>query len=159
MCWEKKTHLSKGLCGSEPYIAPELFDQKGQSRLKSFGISKHSFSNPKAGSISSSNYHSRVSLPLRGDSENSPTPPSKGRDSLHVSSILNRKSSLPLTSLEYDARLVDVWAAAIVFYCMQFQELPWRVAKPSDPTFATYRQTRWDQFDTCAIKQSCSQGM
>ncbi|KAL7421110.1 hypothetical protein Q5752_003994 [Cryptotrichosporon argae] len=67
MCWEKKTHLSKGLCGSEPYIAPELFDHK-----------------------------------------------------------------------EYDARLVDVWAAAIVFYCMQFQELPWRVAKGSDPTFATY---------------------
>lgn len=23
---------------------------------------------------------------------------------------------------------------------MQFQELPWRVAKPSDPTFATYMQ-------------------
>ncbi|BEJ14734.1 hypothetical protein CspHIS471_0405010 [Cutaneotrichosporon sp. HIS471] len=67
MCWEKKTHLSKGLCGSEPYIAPELFEHK-----------------------------------------------------------------------EYDARLVDVWAAAIVFYCMQFQELPWRVAKSSDPTFATY---------------------
>ncbi|ADV22924.1 HAL protein kinase [Cryptococcus gattii E566] len=69
MCWEKKTHMSKGLCGSEPYIAPELFEQK-----------------------------------------------------------------------EYDARLVDVWAAAIVFYCMQFQELPWRVAKPSDPTFAAYMQ-------------------
>ncbi|WVQ81550.1 hypothetical protein IAT38_003674 [Cryptococcus sp. DSM 104549] len=67
MCWEKKTHMSKGLCGSEPYIAPELFDHK-----------------------------------------------------------------------EYDARLVDVWAAAIVFYCMQFQELPWRVAKTSDSTFATY---------------------
>ncbi|OCF54456.1 HAL protein kinase [Kwoniella mangroviensis CBS 10435] len=70
MCWEKKTHLSKGLCGSEPYIAPELFDHK-----------------------------------------------------------------------EYDARQVDVWAAAIVFYCMQFQELPWRVAKTTDPTFATYLST------------------
>lgn len=68
MCWEKKTHLSKGLCGSEPYIAPEQFDHK-----------------------------------------------------------------------EYDARLVDVWAAAIVFYCMQFQEIPWRIAKnPSDPSFAAY---------------------
>lgn len=29
MCWEKTTHLSKGLCGSEPYIAPEQFEQKG----------------------------------------------------------------------------------------------------------------------------------
>ncbi len=29
----------------------------------------------------------------------------------------------------YDARLVDIWACAIVFYCMQFQELPWRMAK------------------------------
>ncbi|CAO1619799.1 unnamed protein product [Jaminaea pallidilutea] len=67
MCWEKSTHYSKGLCGSEPYIAPEQFEAK-----------------------------------------------------------------------EYDARLVDVWAAAIVFYCMQFQELPWRVAKMSDPTFKEF---------------------
>jgi serine/threonine protein kinase len=29
MCWEKGTHLSKGLCGSEPYIAPEQFEHKG----------------------------------------------------------------------------------------------------------------------------------
>ncbi|GAA5905316.1 hypothetical protein JCM5296_001439 [Sporobolomyces johnsonii] len=69
MCWEKTTHLSKGLCGSEPYIAPEQFEHK-----------------------------------------------------------------------EYDARLVDVWAAAVVFYCMHFQELPWRVAKPSDPSFGPYLQ-------------------
>ncbi|PWN97164.1 Pkinase-domain-containing protein [Tilletiopsis washingtonensis] len=67
MCWEKSTHYSKGLCGSEPYIAPEQFELK-----------------------------------------------------------------------EYDARLVDVWAAAVVFYCMQFQELPWRVAKMSDPTFKEF---------------------
>lgn len=67
MCWEKSTHYSKGLCGSEPYIAPEQFEHK-----------------------------------------------------------------------EYDARLVDVWAAAVVFYCMQFQELPWRVAKLSDPTFKEF---------------------
>jgi protein-serine/threonine kinase len=33
MCWEKTTHLSKGLCGSEPYIAPEQFEQKGPSLL------------------------------------------------------------------------------------------------------------------------------
>ena len=64
MCWEKSTHFSKGLCGSEPYIAPEQFEQK-----------------------------------------------------------------------EYDARLVDVWAAAIVFYCMENQELPWHVAKMSDGAF------------------------
>ncbi|KAG0197495.1 serine/threonine-protein kinase HAL4/sat4 [Mortierella sp. GBA30] len=28
MCWEKSPHLSKGLCGSEPYIAPEEFQNK-----------------------------------------------------------------------------------------------------------------------------------
>ncbi|CAO3569914.1 unnamed protein product [Mortierella alpina] len=28
MCWEKSPHLSKGLCGSEPYIAPEEFQSK-----------------------------------------------------------------------------------------------------------------------------------
>ncbi|WFD25057.1 hypothetical protein MNAN1_000019 [Malassezia nana] len=67
MCWEKSTHYSKGLCGSEPYIAPEQFEQK-----------------------------------------------------------------------EYDARLVDIWAAAIVFYCMQCQELPWRVAKMSDSAFQDF---------------------
>jgi protein-serine/threonine kinase len=30
MCWEKQTHMSKGLCGSEPYIAPEQFEHKGE---------------------------------------------------------------------------------------------------------------------------------
>ena len=67
MCWEKSTRYSKGLCGSEPYIAPEQFEQR-----------------------------------------------------------------------EYDARLVDIWAAAIVFYCMECQELPWRVAKMSDATFQDF---------------------
>ncbi|BGP26305.1 serine/threonine protein kinase FSK [Rhodotorula toruloides] len=67
MCWERTTHLSKGLCGSEPYIAPEQFEQK-----------------------------------------------------------------------EYDARLVDIWAVAVVYYCMTYQELPWRVAKSSDPSFGPY---------------------
>ena len=33
MCWEKQTHMSKGLCGSEPYIAPEQFEQKGELHI------------------------------------------------------------------------------------------------------------------------------
>jgi len=33
MCWEKSTHYSKGLCGSEPYIAPEQFECKGEFRM------------------------------------------------------------------------------------------------------------------------------
>lgn len=36
MCWEKKTHLSKGLCGSEPYIAPEQFEHKGEHSASQF---------------------------------------------------------------------------------------------------------------------------
>ncbi|KAH9814440.1 kinase-like domain-containing protein [Melampsora americana] len=69
MCWEKSTHLSKGLCGSEPYLPKEMFERK-----------------------------------------------------------------------EYDARLVDVWACGIVYYCCCMQELPWRVAKKNDPSFQTYLQ-------------------
>lgn len=34
--------------------------------------------------------------------------------------------------------MVDVWAIAVVYYCMNFQELPWRLAKPSDPSFGPY---------------------
>jgi len=38
----------------------------------------------------------------------------------------------------YDARLVDIWACGIVYYCLHFQELPWRVAQPTDRLFAAY---------------------
>lgn len=40
----------------------------------------------------------------------------------------------------YDARLVDIWACGIVYYCLHFQELPWRVAQSSDPLYAAYAQ-------------------
>lgn len=40
--------------------------------------------------------------------------------------------------IEYDARLVDIWACGIVYYCLHFQELPWRVAQTSDPLYAAY---------------------
>lgn len=65
--WEATVHMSTGLCGSEPYIAPEQFLGKS-----------------------------------------------------------------------YDARLVDVWACGIVYYCLHFQELPWRAAQTSDPLYASY---------------------
>jgi serine/threonine protein kinase len=39
----------------------------------------------------------------------------------------------------YDARLVDIWACGIVYYCLHFQELPWRAAQPaSDPLYTAY---------------------
>ncbi|KZS90338.1 Pkinase-domain-containing protein [Sistotremastrum niveocremeum HHB9708] len=65
--WEATVHMSTGLCGSEPYIAPEQFSGK-----------------------------------------------------------------------PYDARLVDIWACGVVYYCLHFQELPWRVAQRSDPLYAAY---------------------
>ncbi|GLB36732.1 putative protein kinase superfamily protein [Lyophyllum shimeji] len=68
--WESTIHMSTGLCGSEPYIAPEQFLGK-----------------------------------------------------------------------PYDARRVDIWACGIVYYCLHFQELPWRAAQPGqDPLFASYAQ-------------------
>ncbi|KZV95626.1 Pkinase-domain-containing protein, partial [Exidia glandulosa HHB12029] len=67
--WESTVHKSTGLCGSEPYIAPEQF-----------------------------------------------------------------------LNTPYDARLVDVWACGIVYYCMHFHEIPWRVAQQSDPLYAAYAQ-------------------
>jgi len=65
--WETTVHMSSGLCGSEPYIAPEQFLGK-----------------------------------------------------------------------PYDARLVDIWAVGIVYYCLHFQELPWRVAQASDGLYSAY---------------------
>ena len=41
-------------------------------------------------------------------------------------------------TLAYDARLVDIWACGVVYYCLHFQELPWRVAKQTDNLFQTY---------------------
>jgi serine/threonine protein kinase len=65
--WEATVHMSSGLCGSEPYIAPEQFLGK-----------------------------------------------------------------------PYDARLVDIWAIGIVYYCLHFEELPWRAAQASDALYAAY---------------------
>ncbi|KAL4068965.1 Pkinase-domain-containing protein [Scleroderma citrinum] len=67
--WESTIHMSTGLCGSEPYIAPEQFLGK-----------------------------------------------------------------------PYDARLVDIWACGVVYYCLHFEEMPWRVAQTSDTLYAAYAQ-------------------
>jgi protein-serine/threonine kinase len=40
----------------------------------------------------------------------------------------------------YDARLVDIWAIGIVYYCLHFQELPWRAAQTSDQLYQAYAQ-------------------
>ncbi|KAL7285915.1 hypothetical protein ACG7TL_001026 [Trametes sanguinea] len=86
--WESTIHMSTGLCGSEPYIAPEQFLGKRK----------------------------QTDLPLPPNSPN------------HSGSGL----------VAYDARLVDIWACGIVYYCLHFQELPWTVAQPSDQLFAAY---------------------
>ncbi|KAF9418501.1 serine/threonine-protein kinase HAL4/sat4 [Entomortierella beljakovae] len=71
MCWEKSPHLSKGVCGSEPYIAPEEFKTK-----------------------------------------------------------------------EYDGRRVDIWACGIVYYCMVYQGIPFRVANLHDPNYQHFLDMR-----------------
>jgi protein-serine/threonine kinase len=78
MCWERKPHLSSGITGSEPYIAPEVFAQK-----------------------------------------------------------------------EYDATKVDVWSCAIVFHCMLFDGIPWRIAKKDESNYNLFLRTRETQsYDT-----------
>lgn len=170
MCWEKKTHLSKGLCGSEPYIAPELFDQKGSSHHQEFKSepSPSPSPKPKFHHNSNSSFSLKFKSNLReiivqdqafssGTSSldpqsphpspfpsSSPAPPGSPAHQRAIARNKNQnnsniKSSKLIPQPEYDARQVDVWAAAVVFYCMQFQELPWRVAKNSDPTYNTYR--------------------
>ncbi len=37
-----------------------------------------------------------------------------------------------------DARLVDIWACGVVYYCLHFSELPWRAAQQADQLFASY---------------------
>ncbi|KAI9506787.1 kinase-like domain-containing protein, partial [Coemansia spiralis] len=67
VAWEERIHKSRGLCGSEPYIAPEMF-----------------------------------------------------------------------TGKSYDGRKVDVWSAAIVYYTMVYNGIPWRAAKEDDPNYAKF---------------------
>jgi serine/threonine protein kinase len=78
--------MSSGLCGSEPYIAPEQF--LGKRKLK-YIVSFATFD--------------RVT-----------------------------------TLAAYDARLVDIWAIGVVYYCLHFEELPWRAAQASDGLYAAY---------------------
>jgi len=61
------------------------------------------------------------------------------KSSLHTSLKLTI-GLLPLCWFAaYDARLVDIWAVGIVYYCLHFQELPWRAAQPaSDQLYAAY---------------------
>ncbi|KAJ2557544.1 hypothetical protein EV175_001280 [Coemansia sp. RSA 1933] len=70
VAWEEKVHKSRGLCGSEPYIAPEMFSGKS-----------------------------------------------------------------------YDGRKVDVWSAAVVYYTMVYNGIPWRAAKEDDPNYAKFLET------------------
>ena len=35
---------------------------------------------------------------------------------------------------------MDIWACGVVYYCLHFQELPWRAAQPSDAMYAAYAQ-------------------
>ncbi|KAJ2762770.1 hypothetical protein IWQ56_004972 [Coemansia nantahalensis] len=67
VAWEQRIHKSRGLCGSEPYIAPEMF-----------------------------------------------------------------------TAKSYDGRKVDVWSAAIVYYTMVYNGIPWRAARDDDPNYARF---------------------
>lgn len=57
-------------------------------------------------------------------------------------------SHLIVMGAAYDARLVDIWACGVVYYCLHFQELPWTVAQPTDHLFAAYASA-------CQTQSSC----
>ncbi|KAJ1917174.1 hypothetical protein H4219_003364 [Mycoemilia scoparia] len=80
--WEKRTHKSRGLCGSEPYIAPEMFTE--------------------------------------------PT---------------------------YDARKVDVWSCAIVYYTLVYHGIPWRVAKDTDSNYRRFLEAQKEGRDYEGFKK------
>lgn len=53
--------------------------------------------------------------------------------------VLDFLSTTRTDRIAYDARLVDIWACGIVYYCLHFQELPWRAAQPTtDTLYAAY---------------------
>lgn len=67
--------------------------------------------------------------------------------SLQNSLSANVSANVPLSvltysnasyDLAYDARLVDIWAVGVVYYCLHFQELPWRAAQSTDKLYSAY---------------------
>lgn len=57
---------------------------------------------------------------------------------VNVSSACLRPFGQPNLLSAYDARLVDIWACGIVYYCLHFQELPWRAAQTTDTLYLAY---------------------
>lgn len=42
------------------------------------------------------------------------------------------------TDQDYDARAVDVWAMAIIYFTMAFHTIPWQMAQMTDPCYSAY---------------------
>ncbi|KAG2142683.1 Pkinase-domain-containing protein [Suillus cothurnatus] len=60
---------------------------------------------------------------------------------LHSQGVAHRDikpENLFFDTKAYDARLVDIWACGIVYYCLHFQEMPWRAAQMSDTLYVAY---------------------
>ncbi|KAF9466950.1 kinase-like domain-containing protein [Collybia nuda] len=102
--WEATIHMSTGLCGSEPYIAPEQFLGKHVLLRVCYITFPHPFTIP-------------ATLPF----------------------FILKMHGIGGPWIAYDARLVDIWACGIVYYCLHFQELPWRAAQPAtDNLYSAY---------------------
>ncbi|RPA74585.1 Pkinase-domain-containing protein [Ascobolus immersus RN42] len=58
----------------------------------------------------------------------------------------------------YDARKVDVWSCALVFFCMKYSGTPWSGARDEDPMFSKYTRA-WSKWESnhpgMAISNDC----
>lgn len=124
-------------------LKPEnlLIDISGHVKICDFGISMRFFADalPEGNTAPISSSFS-AHLPLSPDTEDNGTKViSKCRGLCGSSPYIAPEE---FSDCEYDARAVDVWSCAIVYYAMTFHGVPWESATSADPNYVFYLNNR-----------------